>query len=505
MAEESPVAENRLDMVPRRTDLVPRRLRDQLIKSLSYRRYGLKPDPDWTSYAAQRHVREIAFDREQNRMWLATWGGVLCLSLDARLCIRHTSEHGLVGNAIRCIAVDDNRIVWAGCQHGGLCSLLPEENSSWRVHDDLNSWTVLCMAPRPGGGVYVALRDGEGRCALRRVIGPQDKRPMLLRRGLAVKEIEAMLVDKEGTLWMGNLWGLHCYRDDSTTDSFELDRAEICALATGTGGSLWVGTNRGVYRFRADAQPHYQQEPDWPRDQIVSLAEESVSGNLWVATTREVGRIINNVWQPVLKSPPDRLNILRIASADVEASPPSVVGISRAGRAWVGGANGLYDVGLDEYEAALPPNQEDALSNAVQCLWTTDSTVWAGTARGLASYDGQSWANYAAGDSQLRDVRAIVGGENGGVLMIGTGRKGLYRLEAGLCSPDQSLALPLVSLSAGADGNLWAATGEAIYWRPAGSQLLPLRDDPPAQRGTAAVASTATGLPPSNPPPHVHL
>src|SRR6266403_4159540 len=112
MADGKSSLENPMAIVPRPArDIVPRLAR-QLGTQLKYRRYALRPDPDWTSYAAQRHVRDIAFDKQRNQIWMATWGGVLCLSLDVGLCTRHTSEHGLVGNAIRCIALDDDGVVW---------------------------------------------------------------------------------------------------------------------------------------------------------------------------------------------------------------------------------------------------------------------------------------------------------------------------------------------------------------------------------------------------------
>src|SRR2546423_4808446 len=53
----------------------------------------------WRSSASQRHVRDIAVDNHRGRIWLATWGGVLCWMPEVDLCVRHTSEHGLVGNA----------------------------------------------------------------------------------------------------------------------------------------------------------------------------------------------------------------------------------------------------------------------------------------------------------------------------------------------------------------------------------------------------------------------
>ena len=116
MAEGRSPAKHR-GIVPRRKDLVRRRLNDELARLLRYRHYDHRSDPNWTSYASQRHVRDIAFDRRRNQVWLATWGGVLCIS--PTFGIRHTSEHGLIGNATSRIVVDGDGVVWAAGQEGG--------------------------------------------------------------------------------------------------------------------------------------------------------------------------------------------------------------------------------------------------------------------------------------------------------------------------------------------------------------------------------------------------
>ena len=441
------------DIVPRRRDIVPRRLQDQLDKQLRYRHYEHKPDDSWTSYASQRHVRDIAFDRARNRIWLATWGGVLCI--EGTYATRHTSAHGLIGNATRFIVVDDAGVVWAAPEAGGLCSLRPDE--IWETHDKLRSWTVSQMAIGTQGDVYAALGNHSGQYALHHIAGGKVKKPKPVRGQLALKEVDAMLVDRGGVVWLGNVWGLHRY-NEGKFETFDTDRAHVCALATSAGGGLWVGTNRGLYRFRTEDQSLHS-ESDWPRDPIVSLAEEPSSGILWAATTREVGRIVNNAWQPVLKSPSDRLNILRVAEhSDQPETRPF-----RVGHAWLGGGNELYHVGPDDFEAVLTPHAEDALSNAVHALCTNGSTMWMGTARGVSSYDGRSWTNHTA--LQPRDVRALSADQNG--LWIAAWSAGLYRMDNGQYLPEQPLHLPLVSLSTGADGSLWAATVDNIFYRAA--------------------------------------
>lgn len=464
MSDDSTPAQ--LDIVPRRLDLVPRQLRQLEQSRTNHQRFSLAEPPAsaWTNYTNQRHVRDIALDINRGWVWLATWGGVLCWAPEAELCTRHTSEHGLVGNATRCIAVDGKGIVWAGGQNGGLCSLTPDNGKPWQPHRGCDRWTVLCLVPRPQGGVYAALRDTENRCALGEIAAPEARLRLLVRGGLETKEIETLLVDDDGFLWLGNAWGLHHYDNGvikSCLGGKQVRTLQVRALAAAVGGGLWLGTNWGLYRFRADCEPC--QETDWPRDEVLSLAVEPETSYLWVLTTREIGRIVDNVWQPVRSSPPGRLSsIVTVPSTFVAQTH-----LFEEGQILVGGANGLYKVSAGESEPAFSGASEDTLSNAVRCLWADEVAVWVGTARGLHVFDGETWRSYAP---DVCDVRAILPEGTNGRLWAGSFRIGLQRLEQRVYVPDQLLREPIVSLTASGDGTLWAATLDTIYCRPSGNK-----------------------------------
>jgi ligand-binding sensor domain-containing protein len=463
--------DERTDLVPRHLDLGPtvkshiERLRTQ------HGRFALPdaPYPGWVSYASQRHIRDVAIDSFREWIWLATWGGVLCWDPKARRCIRHTSGHGLVGNVVRSIAVDRAGVIWAAGHRRGLCSLRLDAHTAWQLHKDLERWTVLWLTPRIEGGIYVALRDSDGQCALGQVATPDDRLRSLLTTGLSIKEIDAFCVENDGTLWMGNPWGLYRYRNGNT-ESFDLAGAQVRAIASSPSEWLWVGTNHGLYRFDPEQDPPHFQDAEWPRDAVVSLTIEPDSGDLWGLTARQVGRLYDGVWQPAFQMPSERLNGLSAVSQEFKDKNPQSPVCLQQGRVWAGGANGLYKIGLDSYEEAFAYATEDALSNAVQALWADDSAVWVGSACGLYSFDGQTWFNYTRDAPNLRDVRAIAPGHSNGQLWIGAWQMGLQRLQQGVYIPDEALTQPIVALATGVDETMWAATVDAVYWQPQGSQ-----------------------------------
>jgi ligand-binding sensor domain-containing protein len=430
----------------------------------------------WTSYATQGHVRDIDVDLIRGWMWMATWGGVLCWKPDLRLCVRYTSQHGLLGNATRSLAVDEQGIVWAGGQQAGLCRLDPDDGTTWQPHERLRNWTVRRLTPRPGGGVYAALRHAEGWCALGEIT-PPDQRFQWQRGGLATKEVEALLVDDDGTLWLGNAWGLHRRLADGSFRSVDAFPYQVGALAS-IGGVLWIGTNHGVYSFRLGWQGPRRQE-DWPQHKIV--------GDKWVATDWQMGRIVDNAWQPSPPFPGGAINELLSANPDVATRARLPAHLFRAHQTWAGSAGGLYRLGVDEYQPAFTLDAEDGLSNAVQCLWADETGVWVGTVRGLYRFDGGSWHTYDADAPLLQDVRGIVPGQSAGRLWAGSWQSGLHRFLANVYVPDRPQALSITAMSKGSDGTLWAATIDEVYFRaPDGDGWQPVA--PPARSALRGAA-----------------
>jgi ligand-binding sensor domain-containing protein len=263
------------------------------------------------------------------------------------------------------------------------------------------------------------------------------------------------------------MWGLHRQRSDGSFVTVEDLPFRVRAL-DGIGPVLWVGTDSGVYSVSSGQEKH--REPDWPYDQVVSLTVEPATGSKWLVTRRGVGRIIDNAWQP-LSQFPLQVNELLADKRKLGRTVSLFTEILGENQTWAAGGGdpdrgiiGLYRIGLDEYECAFGANSEDTLSNAVQCLWVDDTTVWVGTARGLCSFDkhNRTWRNFRIENPDLQDVRAIVPGQTREWLWVGSGQSGFHRLRSGTHLPNMPSPKSIVAMVAGDDGTLWAATPEEV-------------------------------------------
>jgi ligand-binding sensor domain-containing protein len=348
----------------------------------------------------------------------------------------------LIGNATRAVAVDETGGVWAAGEASGLSRLAPGDGGTWQPEAELAGWTVLQLLPRPGHGLYLALKKA-GSYALGELEQPGSPLRLLARNGLACRGINAMAIDVKGKIWIGNAWGAHRHLRDGTFDSPQLQGEWVRALAGGENGEFWAGTNKGAYRLTGDDS--FAQEESCPHDEVLALTV-SPSGALWLSTPREVGRLDNGSWQRTCATPFEPFRMLLAGAKEV----------------WACGRAGLHVLDQVDCRLAFAASAEDKLSNAVQILCWHGGRLWAGTARGLHSFDG-NWRSYEGEVSSPRDIRDMVADPGSLRLWIGSCPGGLSRLEQGVYVPSKSLLGHVVALAAGPNGVFWAATPDAIY------------------------------------------
>lgn len=118
-----------------------------------------------------------------------------------------------------------------------------------------------------------------------------------VEQGLSQNNVNALLQDQQGLLWIGTDDGLNrfdgyeftIFRHDKENED-SLSENEITILYEDRQGFIWIGTEGGglnVYDSTTEAFDHYHHDPDDPKslsNDVVHAIHEDRSGILWIGT-----------------------------------------------------------------------------------------------------------------------------------------------------------------------------------------------------------------------------
>jgi len=350
------------------------------------------------------------FRDRKGTMWVgATGAGVWSYQGDKFIRLQDPALNDLLQDP-HCLLVDQENRTWIGA---GDAFVLCQEGGDWRrfgIPRHLATHYISSLAETPDGTVWAG-SVGEGLF--------QFKAGKLVAinagSGLSDNLVEALLVDREGKLWVGTHGGLNriCPRNLSVLSHNEgLGYGEVQGLAEVKPGVIWAAEpNEGVYRW--DGQ---------------------------------------------------NFRRLTLGGFSPRETRVSALLAARDGSCWVGGANGLLHFGNPQ--APDEANGVLALTNlSINALGQDlEGGVWAGSREGeLWNFAGGSWqaqTNYPRGHA----ITAIVPGGQG-VLWVGTEGDGVYRFGFGAHSGCEKLGgLPsgwIRTLYRDLQGTLWIGTAGA--------------------------------------------
>lgn len=285
------------------------------------------------------------------------------------------------------------------------------------VHRIGGSFNKLRRVRSPDGTLWLGYVDLEtGRHHLVRGRGGAFER-LALREHLDFKQIERLLEDHEGNLWVSTDRGL-----------IQLSPRRVYALGARHGlaemftvpvlqsrdGAVWVGTwGGGLHRFADGRLTHrYTSREGLPGDQVRALFEAE-DGTLWVGGSPGFAALRDG----------------RIALAQTVQGEVRGFAETPDGRFWIGGQ---YDLrvrtgrGLVEYRPDVFHGRE---------IWAVrasrDGSLWVGAEHGLFRITGDSVRAFGVADGLRSPFVVSIHGEEDGTLWFGTYGSGLHRYRDG--------------------------------------------------------------------------
>ncbi len=351
----------------------------------------------------------------------------------------------------------------------------------WTHRDGIPSTFIYSIAQTRDGYLWLATTDGLVRFDGVRFVHWRPKTGHTALLGV----VRSLCATRDGSLWIGTGTGLvgHIRGDDLTTFSIG---AQAEAMLEDRDGTLWVATENRVLRFRAATQEEIGAAITLPGP-LFSGPLQDKNGSIWFSKDKSVARLdpgdpqgrlvkiaVGKFWlskdasETIWITSPDGFSqhvneeqtFSRIGMATKTLNVHTVLRDSE-GNTWIG----TLGQGLARLRAASPKledierfSQPDGLSgDFVWCLLEDrEHNVWVGTQNGLNRFRDEKVTTLTRREGLASDnVDALAAGPDGtvwastsiGINRIDGEHRDLYLRGA-----------TAMALSVGPENTLWAAT-----------------------------------------------
>jgi len=227
--------------------------------------------------------------------------------------------------------------------------------------------------------------------------------------GLGAKGTHAVLVDRNGHLWVGHHRGLTRFDGGSFqlfTSEDGLATGEIHVLYEDRAGHLWIGADGGLSRFDGREFTTFDKDDGLTHNEVISLAEDR-DGYLWVGTSHGLNQFTGQYFMRYKGTGRLRLSHMKITA----------LAVGNDGAVWAGTPMGLARF---DGERFIPQKSLVEFVNALHVDAAGD--LWIGGDKGLIWYDGQAFRRFTAEDGLLDNTVIAIFANRDGHLWLGTPR-----------------------------------------------------------------------------------
>jgi ligand-binding sensor domain-containing protein/signal transduction histidine kinase len=185
--------------------------------------------------------------------------------------------------SVRALFEDQEGSVWVGTHDQGLLQLRSAQVEVYSTRHGLPVDHVLSLHEDPEGALWIGTLGG----GLARLSGSQVTASWSQGQGLVSDDITSVYAASNGVIWIGfkkrGLSRLEHGQVRTDGPSTSLASENIQALLEDRKGRLWIGTRQGLYSLHQGVLAHHGKAEGLADEMVFSLWE-SADGSLWVGT-----------------------------------------------------------------------------------------------------------------------------------------------------------------------------------------------------------------------------
>jgi ligand-binding sensor domain-containing protein/class 3 adenylate cyclase len=314
----------------------------------------------------------------------------------------------------------------------------------YTINEGLPSNDVNTILNDKAGNLWIGTKKGLTRFDGEKFLN------LSVKDGLSDDNIQTLVEDNSGNIWIGTFRnGISVYDGNSFTHYLE-NVEIISSTATEKSGCLWFGTTGNeVFKYDGTDFTKYSENEGLHGKWIKSILEDS-AGNIWISTSNKgVTKFEQNSFQYFPKN------------NEISITDPGPVVEDKHGDIWFNSTKGLtkYDgKWFFQFEDAKGLNPNDIIA----LLATKDGSIWLGTDHGsVLKFDGSTFTEIYKGDStSLYNQIFSLYEDSSGNIWIGTWGTGLIKFNGNTLikysKPNGSLVIQTISsITEDRDHNLW--------------------------------------------------
>jgi ligand-binding sensor domain-containing protein/signal transduction histidine kinase len=207
----------------------------------------------WLKDGKSRSVTDAGLARDvvysisgrEHELWIGRQrGGLTVLSDNGRSFASktYTQAEGLAQNSVYAVHQSRDGTVWAGTLSGGVSEFKGGHFTNYTTANGLSSDAVTSIAESPDETMWFATPNGLNR------LSKGEWRTFTVSGGLPSANLNCLLADSEGVVWIGSAAGL-AYVSDRVhvpRDAPEALREQVFGLAEDRSGGIWIATSNHV-------------------------------------------------------------------------------------------------------------------------------------------------------------------------------------------------------------------------------------------------------------------